>query len=137
MHSGVFGEPLSRAVDDRAGADLLRRACTLDESRIIAVGHKAYFLALGLVCIGEAQLTRAGANFGLGDRAERKKRARELGLPEREEKVRLILGIVGGAKQMEPAVWAVFDPRVVSGRAEIRLERIRAAPQAGELDFAL
>src|SRR5216683_3074301 len=38
---------------------------------------------------------------------------------------------------MEAAVGAVFNPGVVSGRDEIRLERMRAAPQTIELDFAI
>src|SRR6266851_1045317 len=38
---------------------------------------------------------------------------------------------------MEAAVGAVFNPGVMSGRDEIRLERMRAAPQTIELDFAI
>ena len=49
----------------------------LDESRIVAVGDETNFLALGLVGIREAQRAGARANFGLGHRAERKKRARK------------------------------------------------------------
>src|SRR5260370_10674463 len=137
MHSSVFGEAISRAVDYRASANLLGRARAFDEARIVAVWNKPNFLALRLVGIGEDQVTRAGANFGLGDRAERKKRAREFGLSEREKKIRLILGIVGGAQQMEAAVGAVFNPGVVSGRDKIRCQRMRAGPQTIELDFAI
>src|SRR5258707_15702593 len=115
MHSRMFGEPIPRVVDNGAGADLLRRGAALDESRVVIVGNKTNLLALGLVRVGEAQLARTGANFSLGDAAERKKCARKLGLPEGEKKIRLILGVVGGAQQMEAAVGAVFNSSVMSG----------------------
>src|SRR6266851_9848980 len=38
---------------------------------------------------------------------------------------------------MESAVAAVFNSGVMSSRDEIRLERMRAAPQTIELDFAI
>src|SRR5579863_8783653 len=88
MHPGMFCEALSRAVDNRTGADLLGRARALDEPHVIAVRNKAYLLAFGLVRVGEPQLARAGANFSLGDRAERKKGAREFSLSEGKEKIR-------------------------------------------------
>ena len=98
MHSGMRRQGLSLQIDDTARAKTLRRRRALDEAGIIAVGHEADLLTLGLVGVRETKLARTRTDLGLGHRAERKKRAGELGLAEREQKIRLILGGVGGAQ---------------------------------------
>src|SRR5208337_2644494 len=137
MHARVSGEASSAAVDNRSGAELRGIALPLDKPRVIAVGNEADFLALRLVRGGKAQCARTGANFGLGHGAKRKNRAREFVLPEREKKIRLILGVVGGAQQMESAVGALLDSGVMSGRDIVGRKRAGAAPQAIEFDLPI
>src|SRR5208282_1097451 len=114
MPAGVSGEASSVAIDNQAGAELRGIALPLDKTRVVAVGNEANLLALGLVGGGEAQSAGAGANFGLGHRTKRENSSRELVLPEREEKIRLIFRVVGGAHQMKPAVGAILYPGVMS-----------------------
>ena len=124
-------------IDDTARAKTVRRRRSLDEAGVVAVGHEANLLALGLVGVGETKLARASAHLGLGHRAERKKRAAQLKLAEREQKVRLILGGVGSAQQMEAAARVALDTGIVAGRDVIRAERRGALAQAIELDLAI
>ena len=60
-------------------------------SRVIARGHEADFLTVGLVGDRQSKPTRLGAHLTLRERADRKTRARELILGQRKEEVRLIL----------------------------------------------
>src|SRR5271168_4254961 len=103
MHPIMSRQRMPQPIDDMAGAHALRGRRPLDEASVVAVGHETNFLALGLVGVGEAQLTRALAHLCLGHRAERKKRAAQLNLSKREQKVRLILGGIGSAQEMEAA----------------------------------
>src|ERR1035437_11185952 len=136
-HARVSGEPSSVAVDNRSGAELRGRASPLDKARVVVVGNEADFLALGLVRGRKAQGARAGPNFGFGHGAKRENSSREFVLPEREKKIRLILGVVGRAQQMKSAVCPLLYSGVMSGRDVVGRKRAGAAPQAIEFDLAI
>src|SRR5208282_2313022 len=137
VHARVSGQASSVAVDDRSGAELRGIALPLDKTGVVAVGNEADFLALRLVRGDKAQSARAGANFGLGHRTNRKQGSREFVLTQREQKIRLILGLVGGAQQMKSAVGALLYSGVMSGRDIVGCKRASAAPQAIEFDLAI
>ena len=67
------------------------RAVRLEKRRVIAVGDEADLVAVRLVRDGKAELARKRADGRLVERADRKRRVRQLGLRQREEEVRLIL----------------------------------------------
>ena len=54
------------------------RPIALDELRVVAVGHEADFLAVGLVGHLQSKPPRLGAHFTLREGADRETRAREL-----------------------------------------------------------
>ena len=92
-------------IGDHAGARVRRPARRpLDEPGVVAVGHEADLVAVGLV--GDAQAARACAcsrTSGLGMSPTGNTRVRQLRLREREEEVRLVLAGVAPAPQPEPA----------------------------------
>ena len=89
-------------VDDRAGA-VLCRCLALDEARVVAVGHEADLLALGLVGDGQPALPGDGADARLVEPADGEEGGLELRLGEAEEEVGLVLGAVRALQQAESA----------------------------------
>src|SRR3954469_25747157 len=82
--------PLAVAVDD--GPCLGDPARALTQSiPVVATGHEADLLALGLVGRHEAQVPRDRPHLGLGQLPQRKPRVLKLVLPETVEEVGLIL----------------------------------------------
>ena len=67
----------ARRVHDRAGA-VRAGGLSLDEGRVVAVGHEADLLALGLVGDGQAALARDAPHLGLVEVADREERRLEL-----------------------------------------------------------
>ncbi len=89
----------------------------VDEPLVIAAGDEADFLRVGLFRQCQTVLAGEFADIRLAQVAEREQRAAELLLlGKAEEKVRLILAMVGRALQ-EPAAsrLVVRHPRVVTG----------------------
>ena len=71
----MLGEHAPVVVDHLAGLDSGRVRARSHEPRVVAVGHEANFLTLGLVRVGEPERAGVVADLALGHRAERKERA--------------------------------------------------------------
>ena len=126
------------ASNDLPGAALCAGSLrTLDKARIVAVWHEANLLALGLVGVRQPELARREREPRSWSSRPAEKSFAPARLAEREKKVRLILGPVDRAQQMEPPSAPALDSRVMPGRDEISLERASAAPQAVELDLPI
>src|SRR5689334_21476315 len=82
-------------------------------------------------------MSGAGAHFLLGHRAEWKQCARELGLTQREQKVRLILARIHRPQQMERAGVVALDARIMPGGDVAGAQGVGALPQPIELDVAV
>src|SRR5271154_3700572 len=84
----------------------------LEKAAVIVVRHKTDFHALFLVGGLEIAMPRHFARVALGFFAERKNRARQLVLPQREKEITLILTRIASAlEQMTRTVRAFFNPR--------------------------
>ena len=90
-------DDLARDVADGAARHV--RALPLEERRVVAVGHEADLVAVGLFGDRQAELARVLADRRLVERADREHRVRELRLVQREEEVRLILRRIDAALQ--------------------------------------
>src|ERR1700704_116318 len=95
MHARMFAQYTARSVDNFT-ARLLRRNSLLpeirvDETRVVAVRHKADFLTVRFFSNWQTQVARQIAYLRLREFAQRKLRARQLLLLQAEEKIRLIL----------------------------------------------
>ena len=96
--------PSGRAtlVENRAAASPRRSLC--DERRVVAVGHEADLLAVGLVGDREPEPARLGAHGRLRQRAHREQRSRQLLLRQREQEVRLVLVAIDAALEQPSSV---------------------------------
>ena len=83
-------------------------------------------------------MPRHFARVALGLFAERKNRARKLILPQRKQKITLILAQIASAlEQIARTVRAFFNARKMSRGDEIRAELIRAVNQSAELQILI
>src|SRR5450755_2780801 len=96
----VGGDEVASGV--RQGLALLGEV-GVDEALVVATGDKANLLRVGLFREGETVLAREFAHLGLGHVTERKDCPTELLLRQAEEKISLILTVVGGALE-QPTV---------------------------------
>src|SRR5262249_3220680 len=90
LNALMLAENVAVQIDDVA-AMLLRGLGLREEPAVIFVGHETNFHALFLVGGFQIAMPRDFAGVALGFFAERKHRARELVLPQREEKITLVL----------------------------------------------
>jgi hypothetical protein len=81
-------------------------------------------------------MTLAGgfARVALGLVAHREQRAGQLILPERKQKVALVLARIASAFEQRPTV-DVFHPRIMAGGDVLRAELVRALEQRAELQM--
>ena len=115
-------------------AMLLREAGLLEEAAVIVVRHETDFHALFLVRRLELAMPRHFPRVALGLFAERKNRARELVLPQREQKITLVLARIASAlEQMPRTVRAFFHPGKMAGGDVIRAELVGAVNEPAEL----
>src|SRR5579863_468740 len=137
VDAGVAGERPPGIIDNPAGPDSVGGRGALDVSGIVAVGHEADLLALGLIGINQPERSRARTGLVLGHRPKREQGPGQLALLQAEEKIGLIFSLIGRSTQPKDSVGAGCDPRVMAGRDEVRLKGARALPQAIELDLAI
>ena len=123
---------LARAVDDLAGAHGIG-ADLFDDAGIIAVGHEADILAVGLG--GDRQADGAGdvAHPVLGEVAEREAEEFELFAGRGEQEVALVAGRIGGAVQLG-AVWRRHATHIMARRQTVGAQIAREPQEIGELD---
>src|SRR5438270_6023676 len=101
--------PQHRAVSSDQFAGSVRQLFPLlvqvsvDEALVIAAGNKAYLLRVRLLRQRQMMLPRQFAHLRLLHVSQRKQRAAQLLLRQSEEKIRLVLGGIGGASQ-QPAI---------------------------------
>src|SRR5205807_10662685 len=96
--------------------DALLAEIGVDETRVVAIRHKADFLTVRFFSHWQTQVARQIANLRLGEFAERKLGARQLLLLQPEEKIRLILGSIHASTQLIPAAGLIVSKtRVVTG----------------------
>ena len=119
----------ARAVGCEDGACLIRATPpALKKGQVVAVGHEADVLALGLVGVAEALLLGDGANFRLRKPAQGEHRARELVLRECVEHVALILCGVGRLAERATARLVVAHLHVMS-RGDVVAAQLTGAVQ--------
>src|SRR5262245_580176 len=136
MNASVRAELMTALVDD-GSFPRDRGLPTLDERRVIAVGNETDLLAVGLLGDCQPQATCLPAHLGLGERAHRKHRTRELLLRQRKEEVRLILVGIHAALQQPSTVRIALHARVVAGRDLLGAESARALQERRELQVAV
>ena len=106
---------------------LLHEVRGLEKAAVVVVRHETDFHALFLVGGLEIAMPRHFAGVALGLFAERKEDARQLILPEREQKITLILPrIFAALEQQTRTIRTFFHARKMSCRNKIRAELIRA-----------
>src|ERR1041385_2529496 len=76
---------------------------SIDEALVVTARNKAYLLRVGLFRQSQMMLARQLAHLRLVHVSQRKQRAAELLLRKSEQKIRLVLGRIGGAAQ-QPAI---------------------------------
>ena len=130
-------EPSARPLSstNRAAASVGRPP--RDERRVVAVGHEADLLAVGLVGDQQSEPARLGAHVRLRQRAHRKHRAGQLLLRQREQEVRLVLVAIDAALEQPSSGRRSLDARVVAGRHLVGAESPRAIEQRRELEVAV
>ena len=127
----VLGHAIARFVVNAAGVKLTRAEVRSQERLVVVPRHETDLLAVHFVRRLQAELPRDGADFRLLHPAERRERARELRLPEAEQKIRLIFPRIAPFAQHRP-VTVMLDDRVVPRGDVVRAERLRLAPQVAK-----
>jgi len=131
----VTAEHAAADIDDGAGTERAGVAPP-EEAAVIAVGHEADLLAVGLVGRDEPESARVIAHLGLGELAHREARGRELRLGERPQEVALILAAIAGTpERVAPRACVALHARVVSGGDGDGVPRARAGEQRAELQI--
>ncbi len=116
-------------------AMLLREVRLLEKAAVVVVRHETNLHALFLVGGLEIAVARDLARVALGFFAEREQGARELVLPQREEKIALVLAHIASALEQHAAIVAPFEPREMPGGDELRAELVRAVNEPAELQI--
>ena len=93
----------------------------LDEIGVMAVGHKADFLGIGLVSHGKRGLLRNLPNLVFGVAAQGHESRRQLFLRQLIEHIGLVLGGIVGFFDGIPAVFQLHDVSIVAGCHIVRL----------------
>ena len=102
------------------------------------VRNVADLLAVRLLGHRELPLARVVADGILPTVADREHCPGELGLCQREQEIRLVLGRIGAAPQPEGAARLVsLDPRIVAGRDRVGTEAAGPLGERGELEIAV
>ena len=126
LSDGVGGRPVmlphQDAVPIEERSRLRHPARSLAQGiAVVAAGHEADLLALGLVRRDEPQRTGDHAYLRLGEVAQRKSGVVQLVLPKAVQEVRLILVPVLGSPELRPAVRADCPTCVMPGRNSVAL----------------
>ena len=133
----VMAENVAVNIRDFA-AMLLHEVRRLEKAAVIVVRHETDFHALLLVGGLELAIPRHSAGVALGLFTERKNRARELILSEREQEITLILPRIASAfKQMTRTIRTFFDTRKMSCCDELRAKLIRAVNEPSEFQILI
>src|SRR5262249_11347834 len=133
VHAVVPAEDAAVAVADLAGG---HARATADELRGLAGRYEADLLAIVLLGNCESQAPRLFTDRRLVERADRKPRARELVLRQREQKVRLVLPRVHASLQeVAVAVLVEIHLRVVPRGDCLCTERLGALHEGCELQI--
>ena len=127
----VLAERLARRrVDNRAGRRTLGPDLG-DDLGVVAVGHEADVLAVGLGRVPQARRFGQSAHLRLGHPAQRKAQVIELRLGGAVKKIRLVARRIEGAVQLRSV--RCHDPLdIVPGGKAIRPQFARHAEQVGE-----
>jgi hypothetical protein len=88
-------------VDDVAG-DRAMRPDPVDHRGVLALGHEADVLAVGLVGDRQAQLGGDATHLALGHPAQREAQEVQLVARGGEQEIALVLGRIGRAAQLRP-----------------------------------
>src|SRR4051794_33734963 len=128
--------PYPLAVDIDDGPGLRDPARPLTQSiPVVATGHEADLLALGLVGRHEAEVPRDRPHLGLGQLPQGKPRVLKLVLPETVEEVGLVLLGITRPQEARSTVRADVAPSVMPGRHRLALVEVAGPPeQRPELD---
>src|SRR5262245_57703781 len=131
--AAMLPHSLAVEVDDRPRR-LLPTGPVAERIAVVAAGHEADLLALGLVGGHEPELAGDRTDLRLRQLAEREPGVLELVLAEAVEEVGLVLVLVAGSRQPRDAVVVDDPPRVVPGRDRVAVvEMARPAEQRPEL----
>ncbi len=103
------------------------------QTGIIAVGHEADVLAVGLGRDIEPDLGRDSPHFGLGQSADREAQEIELLAGRAVEEIALVAALVGALVELDPAV-IDQSPDIMAGRQAIGAKLARERDQVDELD---
>ena len=134
LNAFVLAQHLALEVDDLA-AVLLHQLGLLQELPVVVVRHEADLHALLLVGRLELAVMRHRAGIALGLLAQRKHRARQLILPQREQEVALVLAQVAAPLEQRPgAVRAPLHPREVASGDILRPELVCPLDEPPELE---
>ena len=109
----------------------------LQKFSVIVVRHKTDFHALLFVGRLEIAMPRDLAGVALGLFAERKHGAGKLLLPQRKQKITLILAQITSAFEQDASIVATFQTREMAGRNVLRAELIRAFDEPSELEILI
>ena len=117
---------------------LLLGQISVDELAIASRGHKANFLAIGLIRHRQAPGASDGAHFLLGHFSQRKLRVRQLLLRQSKEEVGLVFRTIDAAQKLVTAGFRVApDARVMAGGDALRADLPRRGEELRELDFGI
>src|ERR1041384_1861031 len=115
----MLTEHAAMYIDDVSGV-LLHQFRLLKEPAIILVWHEADFHALFFVCRLKVALARDLARIALRQLAQREERARQLLLPQRKQKIALVLTrILALLQQMPSRGGILLDARKMAGGNEL------------------
>ena len=130
----MLSEHLAVDRDEIAGGH--GAAFFLDEGGIVAVGHKADILTVGLVRVDKAVLLRDTAHLVLAQSAERESDMAELFLRQRIEHIALILG---GVERLFQQIFSVFflDAGIMTRHDQITSQLPRTEQELVEFHIAV
>jgi hypothetical protein len=112
--SGMCSDNGARFVNDLTLTS--RRTAFAQQAAVVAVGHEADLLALGLLCGDETTRTRYLAHFGLRHATQWETRPRDSGTVETVQEVRLVLlGVDSGTQSPGLPVSKDGTTRIVPG----------------------
>lgn len=131
----VMAEDLAAHIHNFAPM-FLHEICLLKESAVIVVGHETDFHAFLFVGGLEVAMAGDGAGVAFGLFAERKHRACQLVLPEREKEITLVLARIASAlEQAARTVFARLDAGEMSGGDEVGAKLVRTINEPAELEI--
>ena len=131
----VAADHATLQIDDLAGLDRLGPEL-LHDSGVVAAGHEADVLAVGLLRHRQVEALGQRPRLALGQMAERKAQVVELLLRRAEQEVALIACRIGAAMQFRPRL-APEALNIVAGRQRLGTEVACGPEQVAELHGAI